>query len=93
MIANLRGFELLFLGGDPDADDLGFDDLLRDMGANDVADDMANAITGAITATEAVPGTFRDALTQDEAAMVAVHTALISVTDILKSDFLSVLDL
>jgi len=93
VIANLRGFELLFLGGDPGGDDLGFDDLLRDMGANDVADDMANAITGAITATEAVPGRFRDALTQDEAAMIAVHTALISVTDILKSDFLSVLDL
>lgn len=93
VIANLLGFELLFFGGDPDGDDLGFDDLLGDMGASDVADDMANALASAIAATEAVPGTFRDALTQDEPAMAAVFDALISVTDILKSDFLSVLDL
>ena len=93
VIANLLGFELLFFGGDGEGDDLGFDDLLRDMGASDVADDMANALASAIAATEAVPGTFRDALTQDEPAMAAVFDALISVTDILKSDFLSVLDL
>jgi len=93
VIANLLGFQAVFLGGAPGDDDLGFDDLLRDMGADGVADDMARALTAAIAATEEVPGTFRDALTQNEAAMTTAHTALISVTDILKSEFLSVLDL
>lgn len=92
-VANLRGFQLLFLGGAPGGDDLGFDDLLRDMGAGDVADDMSSAIEEAIAATDAVPGTFRDALIQNEATMTAAHSAIVSVTDILKSDFLSVLDL
>ena len=42
-LANLAGFQSLFLGGAPDEDALGFDDLLRDMGADGVADDPANA--------------------------------------------------
>ena len=93
VLANLDGFQSLFLGGAPGGDELGFDDLLRDMGADDVADDMANALTAAITATELVPGTFRDALTDNEAELRAAHSAIQAVTDILKTDFLSVLDL
>ena len=93
-LANLAGFQSLFLGGAPGEEDaLGFDDLLRDMGADDVADDMANALTAAISATEAVPGTFRDALTENETELRAAHTAIQAVTDILKTDFLSILDL
>ena len=47
----------------------------------------------AISATEAVPGTFRDALTENETELRAAHTAIQAVTDILKTDFLSILDL
>lgn len=93
LLANLEAFQLVFHGGAADGDDLGFDDLLRDMGADDVADDMTSAIAAAIAATEAVPGSFSDALTENESAMTAAHTAIQLVTDILKSDFLSVLDL
>jgi hypothetical protein len=94
VLANLRAFELLFHGGAADAAGaLGYDDLLVDMGAADVADDMQNAIDAAIAATEAVPGTFREALSQDPAAMEQAHTAIQAVTDILKSDFLTILDL
>ena len=92
-VANLRAFQALFLGGSPGGDELGFDDLLTDMGAPDVASDMAQAIADAIATTEAVPGTFRDALDQDRETLEAAHAAMQAVTDILKSDFLSVLDL
>lgn len=93
VVANLRGFQALFLGGDPGGEDLGFDDLLRDMGADDVAEDMAGALAAAIEANEAVPGTFVDALTENEPAMREAFDRTQAVTDLLKSDFLSVLDL
>lgn len=93
VLANLDGFQTLFLGGALGEEALGFDDLLRDMGADGVADDMAGALTAAISATESVPGTFLDALTENEAELRVAHTAIQAVTDILKTDFLSVLDL
>jgi predicted lipoprotein len=93
VLANLRGFQALFLGSSPGTDALGFDDLLIDMGAPDVASDMAEAIADAITATEAIPGTFFEALEQNPTEMEAAHAAIRQVTDILKTDFLSVLDL
>ncbi len=94
VLANLRAFQSTFHGGSPDDPEaLGYDDLLTDMGAADVAEDMSTAITEAIAATEAVPGTFREALTQDPVSMERAHAAIQAVTDILKSDFLSVLDL
>ena len=91
VIANLLGFQTLFLGGD--GDDLGFDDLLRDMGADDVADDMASAIAAAIAATQAVPGTFRNALTQDPDTMTTARDAIDAVTLILDTELVSFLDL
>lgn len=92
-LANLRGFQTLFLGASPGTDALGFDDLLSDMGAEDVANDMAQAIAGAITATEAAPGSFSEALGQDPSSMEAAHVAIQALTDLLKSDFLTILDL
>ena len=93
VLANLRGFQAVFLGGDEGTGLPGYDDLLVDMGAADVANDMTTAIADAITATEAIPGTMRDALESDPPSVVAAHAAQRNVTDLLKSDFLSVLDL
>jgi predicted lipoprotein len=93
ILANLQGFQALFLGAAPGAEAPGYDDLLVDMGASDVAEDMAEAIEQAIAATEAIPGTLRQAIDQNPEAVVAAHTAIRAITDILKSDFLSVLDL
>jgi predicted lipoprotein len=93
IVANLEGFQVLFLGAAPGADGLGYDDLLVDMGAADVSEDMAAAIEDAITATEAIPGTLREAIDANPDAVLAAHAAIRAITDILKSDFLSVLDL
>ena len=93
VLANLIGFQILFLGAEPGTDALGFDDLLVDMGASDVAADMAQATEAAISATEAVPGSFVEALEQDPASMEAAHSAIQVLTDLLKTDFVSVLEL
>ncbi|KPK17274.1 MAG: hypothetical protein AMJ62_02165 [Myxococcales bacterium SG8_38] len=93
VVANLRAFQALFLGSSPGTDALGFDDLLIDMGAPDVAADMAQAIADAIAATEAISGTFFEALEQDPTQMEAAHSAIRQITDLLKTDLLSILDL
>ena len=93
LIANLRAFQVLFLGVAPGTDALGFDDLLIDMGATDVATDMTAAIAGAITATAAIPGNLQDAAESDTVAVEDAHDAIREVTTLLKNDFLSVLDL
>lgn len=92
LLANLEAFQQLFLGGTA-TDAPGFDDLLVEMGASGVADDMRTAIADAISATAAIPGSLREAVDADPEAVVAAHTAVRGVTDILKADFLSVLDL
>ncbi|MGM0555388.1 MAG: imelysin family protein [Myxococcota bacterium] len=91
---NLIGFQQLYLGGaadDPDA--LGFDDLLRGMGADTLADDMSARIEDAIAAADAVDGTMVEALENDPESVVAVYEASKAITDLIKSQFFDVLDL
>ena len=62
VLANLRGFQMLYLGQSLDGvDGAGFDDLLRATGAATLADDMTAALVAAITAVEAVPGSLEEA--------------------------------
>ncbi|MEM7437628.1 MAG: imelysin family protein, partial [Myxococcota bacterium] len=91
--SNLTAFQSLFLGGAAGTDALGYDDLLVEMGAPDVAADMEQAIAAAIVATQAIPGALGDAVVDDPDAVFAAHAAVRAVTDVLKADFLSVLDL
>lgn len=94
VIANLKGFQMLFLGQHLDGSDgVGFDELLRDVGAESLAGDMTANIEAAIAALEAVPGTMRDALQDDYEAVASAHAAVKAVTDDLKSQFLTVLGL
>jgi predicted lipoprotein len=84
---NLRGFQLLFLGGPPGTDAPGFDDVLRDAGAGDVADDMAANLEAAIAAVLAIPGTLEQAVVSDLALVRAAYDAVKAVTDDLKTRF------
>lgn len=93
VVANLRAFQRLYLGGDPGGDEPGFDDLLAGLGAEAFAAQMATHIEEAITAVEAIPGTLGEALTADIASVMAAHAAIRVVTDDLKTMFLTVLDL
>ena len=93
-IANLRAFQRVYLGGAPDETEaLGFDDLLRDMGAGTFADEMASHIADAIAAGMAIEGTLVGGLESDLEAVVAWHTAIRLVTTDLKTMFVAVLDL
>lgn len=91
---NLIGFQQLFLGGAPeDTDAPGFDDLIRRMGVDQLADDMSARTAEAIAATDAVEGTMVDALADDPQSIVDIFVATKGITDLYKSQFFDVLDL
>ena len=94
VIANLSGFRMVFTGDrEEGADGLGFDDFLRGLGADELADQMTGNIDAAIAAAEAVPEPLEEAISSDRDAVVAAHAAVKAVTDDLKSQFLTVLGL
>jgi uncharacterized protein len=94
VLANLRGFQMLFLGQGLDGvDRVGFDDFLRAFDAAAVAGQMSAAIAAAIAAVEAIPGPMEDALQADYQSVADAHAGVKGVTDILKSQFLTVLGL
>lgn len=90
---NLVGLQQIYLGGMPEEDALGFDDLLRGMGADQLADDLAARIAEAIARVDAVEGTMVEALETQPQAVVDVYDASRSITDLIKSQFFDVLDL
>lgn len=93
MIANLRGAQRVFLGGPPDVDAPGFDDLLTAVGARDTALRVASAFSSAIAAAEAMPTIEPSSLMRALDALRALHAAVRAITDLLKTEFVSVLDL
>lgn len=94
--ANLEGLQLLFLGGAPgdeaNGETYGFDDLLIEMNAGDLARTLGDAIANGIASAEAL-GSMEDALTTDPDAVRALHDAVKAVTDELKTRFVTVLNL
>lgn len=73
---------------------LGFDDMLAAVGQDQMAREMADGITAAIAAADAVQGDdLAAALTSQRPQVDALYTAVKAVTDRLKTDFMSVLDL
>jgi uncharacterized protein len=94
VVRNLEAFRMLYTGeAVPGGEGLGFDDFLSGLGAADVAEQMTADIDAAIAAAGAVPGTLEEALTADRAAVVTAYDSVKAITDILKSQFLTVLGL
>lgn len=92
--ANLEAFDAMYHGGDRgDEAAIGFDDLLISIDASELHNDMVTAIDGAYTALDAAGGNMFAALESDPESVVAVHTAIRAITDLMKTQFLSVLDL
>jgi len=87
--ANVRGFAEVYRGGEG----YGFDDLLRAEGATTLADDLDAAIDDALAAIDAVDGSMVDALEADPGAMQASYDAVKRITDLLKTELVTVLDL
>ncbi len=89
---NLKGFRRVYLGGEGD-DALGFDDLLRQSGA----EELDTAIQAAIVEAERVAGELEEdiptLLAADEMALQPLYDAIKAITDLLKSQFVATLDL
>jgi hypothetical protein len=76
------------------AADRGFDDLLRGVGSTELADRMSGDLAAAIAAADALPsGDLVALLATDKAAVDGLYAAIKKVTDALKTDFVTVLDL
>jgi predicted lipoprotein len=93
MADNLVGFRRLFQGCGEDNEGVGFDDWLGAVGAADTAERMLAALDAAEAAVARLEPPFERALTENQAAALDVHTAVKGITDLLKSEMVSVLDL
>jgi predicted lipoprotein len=94
--ANLRGFLLAFTAGDEpsgETDGLGFDDYLKHRGAPELAASIIADSKAAIASAEALTPTLEDALATDVEKVRAVHAAVKKITDQLKSQMVTVLNL
>ena len=87
--ANLLGFDALFAGTD---DVPGFEALLTDLGAGELADRMRSETQRAINAIDAIEMPLSVAVVQDPGAVLAVHEAVSSVVRDLKTQFITTLD-
>ncbi len=94
VVRNLEAFRMLYTGDlAPAGGGLGFDDFLVGLGAGDVAEQMAADIDAAIATAGGIPGTLEEALAADRESVVNTYGAVKTVTDTLKSQFLTVLGL
>jgi uncharacterized protein len=90
---NLVAFRRLFQGCGAANSGLGFDDWLVAVGASGVSDRILDALTGAEASVAALNPPLEAAVLADPARLRAVHTAVKRLTDILKTEFVTVLDL
>lgn len=90
---NLVGFRKLFTGCGDNFSGVGFDDLLTARGAAALGAAIDADIAAAIASVDALPGTLEDAMTKDPAAVRRIYDAIKEMTDALKTEFVSVLNL
>jgi len=94
VLANLRAFRKLLVGNAPgEADRPGFDDWLVFRGSPQVAEQLVANTDAAIQKLQAIPGTLEESLAADPAQVRDAHAAIKAITDILKTQFASVLNL
>jgi predicted lipoprotein len=92
LLRNLVAGQQIFHGGSGTSG-VGFDDFLRALDASGLATQMTADFAAAIAGTEAIPGTFITALNTDPDSVRAAYEAVKKITDELKSQFATVLNL
>lgn len=90
---NLRAFRAVFQGCGSESKGLGFDDWLTAVGREDLANAMLEALDGAEAAVAALDPPIEQAIQDDPAKVQVVYDAVKKLTDILKTEFMTVLDL
>ena len=92
--ASAAHFRLLFEGCGANGSGLGFDDLLVSVDQAELAGDMKTALANAIAALDAIDElSIEAAMLSDAASVQALYDAIKALTDLLKTDFVTVLDL
>lgn len=86
---NLAQFEELYFGAEGD----GFDDLLREIGAGEVADNMEDHLRTANLAFDEIDGLLVDALTSDRDDVDAFYVEVQEIVSLFKTQFVNVLAL
>jgi uncharacterized protein len=91
---NLVGFRRIVDGCGPGFSGTGFDDVLVAVGAEAVATRMRQQVVEAEAALAAVEEEdLKQALVRDKASVMSVYNAFKGITDLLKTDFITTLDL
>ncbi|MGC4087317.1 MAG: imelysin family protein [Polyangiaceae bacterium] len=91
---NLRGFQRLFWGcGATGSTSLGFDDWLRAVAADNLESRMSSAFQGAAVAIDGIDRPLEDLLLSEPTRVRGLYDAIKVLTDLLKSEFVSVLEL
>lgn len=95
LIANLQGLLWIWSGGSPDQRDVhhGFDDLLNDEGAPELAESLIMQTEGLIEAFQARQDDLATLLETEPAWVEARHQELRTLTDLIKSQLATVLNL
>lgn len=91
--ANLEGFSQWYHGGPADGPEVGFHEVLIAMDAGQLADDMAAAIANAVALANDDSGSLFDRVSSDLDGVIALYDAVKVITDLLKTQFVGVLDL
>ncbi|HWB75726.1 MAG TPA: imelysin family protein [Nannocystaceae bacterium] len=89
--ANLEALRVMVRGGPDPASAAGFDDLLAQLGEQDIADDLDARIGDAIAACDAYESSLQSALATDPEALHPLYDAVKGVTDVLKGPFVMAL--
>ncbi|MEM7160392.1 MAG: imelysin family protein [Myxococcota bacterium] len=91
VVGNLEGLQLLYHGGAPEGDGVGFDDFLRAKEADSLATQIGDAIAQALTVAEGTSAPLVDTLSDDLAQVEGLYDAVKAITDPLKNEFVIVL--
>jgi predicted lipoprotein len=91
--ANLRGFRRLFEGCGADGAGLGFDDVLVAVGTADLASRMKAALATSTTELGPLAPTYEAVALSNPSQIKSFHTTLKGLTDVLKTEFVTVLNL
>ncbi|HYP77316.1 MAG TPA: imelysin family protein [Polyangiaceae bacterium] len=93
IVQNYLGFRKLFQGCGGNYTGLGFEDWLKAIGASDLRARMLSALDGAQQAIDALDPPLEISISQHTDRVWTAYTALKPLTDLLKSEFVTVLDL
>lgn len=89
---NLLAFQKMFNGSE-NADAIGFNDYLIDVGDTITAEEMQTNITKALTAIDQLTSSLADTLENNPDQVEQIHTDVKDITDQLKADFITSLAL